>query len=107
MDTFANLLLARAGDSGRALVAGDEEWTWRQLVAAGGARAAWLAERRGPGSVHGAPLRDNAPEHVLWLAGAAMAGAVVVGGNSTHRGTALARDLAHTECQLLVTDRAP
>ncbi|HTZ08041.1 MAG TPA: AMP-binding protein, partial [Acidimicrobiales bacterium] len=69
------------------------------------ARAAWLAEVRIPGPFHVATLLDNVPEHVAWLGGAALAGAVVVGGNPTHRGADLARDLAHTRCQLLVTDR--
>ena len=63
-------------------------------------------QRRAPGPFHVATLLDNVPEHVLWLGAAALAGAVLVGGNSTHRGADLARDLAHTECQLLVTDRA-
>ena len=40
------------------------------------------------------------------MGGAALAGAVVVGGNPTHRGDELARDLSHTECQLLVTSTA-
>ncbi len=106
MDTIAELLLARAGDGRRALVGADEEWTWRDLVDAGASRAALLADRRAPGPFHVATLLDNVPEHVLWMAAAAMAGAVVVGGNSTHRGADLARDLAHTESQLLVTDRA-
>ena len=82
------------------------QWTWREVVAASGARAALLAERRAPGPFHVATLLDNVPEHVLWLGAAALAGAVLVGGNATHRGADLARDLAHTECQLLVTDRA-
>jgi fatty-acyl-CoA synthase len=106
MDTIAELVLARAGDGRRALVAGDQAWTWREVVAGGGVRAALLADRRAPGPFHVATLLDNVPEHVLWLGAAAMAGAVVVGGNSTHRGADLARDLSHTECQLLVTDRA-
>ena len=38
------------------------------------------------------------------MGGAALVGAVVVGANPTHRGDELARDLSHTECQLLVTD---
>jgi acyl-CoA synthetase (AMP-forming)/AMP-acid ligase II len=42
---------------------------------------------------------------VFWMGAAALAGAVLVGGNPTHRGEELARDLSHTECQLLVTDR--
>ena len=49
---------------------------------------------------------DNVPEYVFWMGGAALAGAVVVGGNPTHRGDELARDLSHTECQLLVTNAA-
>ena len=106
MDTIAELLLARAGDGRAGMVACDDTWTWRQIVADSAARAALLAERRAPGPFHVATLLDNVPEHVLWLGAAAMAGAVVVGGNSTHRGTDLARDLAHTQCQLLVTDSA-
>ena len=106
MDTIAELLLARASDDHPGLVAGDEAWTWRQVVAASAARGAFLAGHRAPGPFHVATLLDNVPEHVLWLGGAALAGAVLVGGNSTHRGADLARDLAHTQCQLLVTDRA-
>ncbi len=106
MDTIAELLRARASDDHAGMVAEDEQWTWRQVVAASAARAAFLAERRLPGPFHVATLLDNVPEHVWWLGGAALAGAVLVGGNSTHRGADLARDLAHTQCQLLVTDRA-
>jgi fatty-acyl-CoA synthase len=106
MDTIAELLLARAGDGHVGMRVDDDEWSWRQIVADSGVRAALLAERRAPGPFHVATLLDNVPEHVLWLGAAAMAGAVVVGGNSTHRGSDLARDLAHTQCQLLVTDSA-
>ena len=66
-------------------------------------RAAALAALRAPGPFHVAVLLDNVPEFVFWMGGAALAGAVLVGGNPTHRGDELARDLAHTECQLLVT----
>ncbi|MGA2519751.1 MAG: long-chain-fatty-acid--CoA ligase [Acidimicrobiales bacterium] len=106
MDTMAALFGARAHDDNTGLVAGDASWTWSEVVAGAAQRASVLAERRAPGSFHVATLLDNVPEHVLWLGGAAMAGAVLVGGNPTHRGADLARDLAHTECQLLVTDRA-
>ena len=58
----------------------------------------------GPGPFHVALLMDNVPEYVFWMGGAALAGAVIVGGNPTHRGDELARDLSHTECQLLVTN---
>ena len=40
------------------------------------------------------------------LGGAALAGAVVVGINPTRRGPELARDIRHTDCQLIVTDEA-
>ncbi|HTT87863.1 MAG TPA: AMP-binding protein [Acidimicrobiales bacterium] len=103
---MAELLRARAGDTHVGLVAGDDEWTWDMVVSAAATRAAVLAARRVPGPFHVATLLDNVPEHVLWLSAAALAGAVLVGGNTTHRGADLARDLAHTECQLLVTDRA-
>jgi fatty-acyl-CoA synthase len=106
METVAEQLLALADEDRPGLRAEDEELSWAQVVAAGAARAAWLADRRRPGPFHVATLLDNSTEHALWLVGAALAGAVVVGGNPTHRGSDLARDLAHTECQLLVTDRA-
>ena len=51
-----------------------------------------------------AVLLDNVPEFIYWLEATALAGAVLVGANPTHRGDELVRDLVHTECQLLVTD---
>jgi fatty-acyl-CoA synthase len=106
MDTIAENLLARAGDPHLGLVAGDRSWTWHEVVEASRARAAWLAHHRGPGPFHVALLLDNVPEFAFWLGAAALVGAVTVGANPTHRGSDLARDLAHTRCQLLVTDRA-
>jgi fatty-acyl-CoA synthase len=106
METIAELLVALADAQHAGLRSEDEELTWAEVISAGAARAAWLAELRRAGPFHVATLFDNTPEHTLWLAGAALAGAVVVGGNPTHRGSDLARDLAHTECQVLVTDRA-
>jgi fatty-acyl-CoA synthase len=52
-----------------------------------------------------AVLLDNVPEFVFWLEATALVGAVMVGANPTHRGDELARDLSHTDCQLLITDR--
>jgi len=104
IETVAELLLARQHDEGTGLVAGDGSFTWRQVVAAGVARAALAGSRRTPGPFHVAVLLDNVPEFAFWLGACAMAGAVVVGANPTHRGPDLARDLAHTRCQLLVTD---
>ncbi|MGH9017222.1 MAG: AMP-binding protein [Acidimicrobiales bacterium] len=104
MDTIARHLLARAGDVRPGLVAGSETWSWAQVVEASVDRAAWLGRHRSPGPFHVALLLDNVPEFAFWLGAAALSGAVVVGANPTHRGSDLARDLAHTRCQFLVTD---
>jgi fatty-acyl-CoA synthase len=106
MDTIAGNLLARTDDPRAGLVAGDDTWSWSDVVGASRARATWLADHRAPGPFHVALLLDNVPEFAFWLGAAALAGAVAVGANPTHRGPDLARDLAHTRCQLLVTDRA-
>src|SRR5664280_2602666 len=87
-----------------AMTFADRTWTHDQVVTAQGERAALLASLRQPGPFHVALLLDNVPEYVLWMGGAALSGATLVGGNPTHRGDELARDLSHTECQLLVTD---
>jgi len=104
-DTIAGLVAARADDHRPGLLWRDQSWSWAEVVAAGAARAALFGDRRQPGAPHAAVLLDNVPEFAWWLAGAALGGIVVVGANPTHRGPDLARDLAHTECQLLVTDR--
>jgi fatty-acyl-CoA synthase len=106
METIAAHLLARTGDARWGLVAADDRWRWSAVVDACRARAAWLIEHRAPGPFHVAVLLDNVPEYVFWLGATALTGAVTVGGNPTHRGSDLARDLAHTRCQVLVTDGA-
>jgi fatty-acyl-CoA synthase len=77
-----------------------------EIVAAAATRAAWLLDQRVDGPFHVAVLLDNVPEFIFWLEAAALVGAVLVGANPTHRGDELARDLSHTDCQLLVTERA-
>ena len=104
METIDELIRRRAGDHRTGLVFADRRWTHDQVVQAQADRAAVLGSRRRPGPFHVALLLDNVPEYVFWMGAAALAGAVLVGGNPTHRGDELARDLSHTECQLLVTD---
>ncbi|HEX3462376.1 MAG TPA: AMP-binding protein [Acidimicrobiales bacterium] len=104
MPTIDELIRERAGDHRTGLLFGDRSWTYAEVVAAQAARAAVLTQLRAPGPFHLALLLDNVPEYVFWMGAAALAGAVVVGGNPTHRGDELARDLSHTQCQLLVTD---
>jgi fatty-acyl-CoA synthase len=104
MPTIAELVRARVADDQPALLFEDESWTYAEYVAACAERAALLAELRRPGPFHVGVLLDNVPEFALWLGAAAMAGAVVVGVNPTRRGAELARDITHTQCQLLVTE---
>ncbi|MEV6193518.1 AMP-binding protein [Streptomyces sp. NPDC051920] len=78
-----------------------------QVAAGAAARAALLAEILPPGAEpHVGVLLDNTPEYPLWLGAAALAGAAVAGINPTRRGPELARDILHTECRVLVTERA-
>ena len=47
-------------------------------------------------------LMENRPEFVLAELGLALAGGIVVGLNPTRRGPHLARDIAHTDCQIII-----
>jgi fatty-acyl-CoA synthase len=98
--------MARADDHHPGLRFEDDDWSWSQAVKEAQRRATWWTSVRQPGPPHVAVLLDNVPEHVWWLGACALSGSVFVGANSTHRGTALADELAHTRCQLLVTDTA-
>lgn len=106
METVDALIRLRAGDDRPGLAFDDGRWTHAQVTAAQAERASLLADLRRPGPFHVAVLLDNVPEYVYWLGAAALAGAVVVGTNPTHRGDELVRDLTHTQCQLLVTSTA-
>lgn len=101
-ETIAELLIARAEDDNPALRAGDDLWTWREVVAEAAARAPLLAETGG----HVGVLLENVPEYVFLLGAAALSGSVIVGINPTRRGEELARDIRHTDCRLVLTDRA-
>jgi fatty-acyl-CoA synthase len=87
-------------------VFGDRRWAWDEVVAEATARAALLTALRRPGPFHVGLVLENTPEYLFLLAGAALAGAVVVGVNPTRRGDELARDIRHTDCQLVVTERS-
>src|SRR5215467_5677988 len=53
---------------------------------------------------HVGVLLDNIPDYFYALGGAALGGAVLVGINNTKRGAHLARDIAYTDCRILVTE---
>ena len=102
----ADLVAARAEDDDVALLAGDQSWTWRQVVSEAATRAAWLAATLNPSKPPNIGLLlDNTPEFVFTLFGAALAGVTVVGINATRRGAELERDITHTDCQLVLTDQ--
>jgi fatty-acyl-CoA synthase len=63
-----------------------------------------LANREREGPFHVGVLLENVPEYPMWLGAAALSGATIVGINPTRRGAELARDITHTNCQLIVTD---
>ncbi|THA31629.1 acyl-CoA synthetase [Streptomyces sp. A1277] len=105
-ETIADLLLARAGDDHPGLLTRDRSWTWDEVVEESAARAALARQLRTDGPFHIGVLLDNVPEYVFWLGAAALAGAAVVGINPTRRGAELEREVRHTDCAMIVTDRA-
>lgn len=102
--TVAELLLARAHDDHVALLFEDQSWTWREFVAESGVRARMIAATAPDGRpVHVGAMLDNVPEYLFLLGGAVLSGATLVGVNTTRRGDDLARDIRHTDVDLLVT----
>src|SRR3954467_5582242 len=102
--TVAALVRARADDPGVALRFEDDEWSWPEFAAVCAQRAALLLAERRDGPLHVGVLAENVPEFAFWLGAAALAGATVVGINPTRRGAELARDITHTDCQVLVVE---
>jgi fatty-acyl-CoA synthase len=101
--TVTELLLARKDDHSIGLRTRDRSWTWAQHVQECANRAAALTKLRRPGPFHIGVLLDNVPEFSFLLGAAALSGAVIVGLNPTRRGSALVRDVRHTDCQLVIT----
>lgn len=105
--TVAELVQRQWGDHRPGLRHEDIVLSHHQVAAGAAARAALLADLLSAGSEpHLGVLLDNTPEFPLWLSAAALAGAAVAGINPTRRGAELARDIMHTECRVLITERA-
>ena len=92
--------------SGRpALRFGDLVWTHAQLYAEAVRMAAVLRRRLDPARPpHVGVLLDNTPDYVVTLCAAGLVGACVVGLNHTRRDEHLARDVVHTDVQLVLTE---
>ena len=103
--TVAAMVRARADDDNTGLVAGGHSWTWREVVAEAAVRAAWMRATLDPERPpHVGVLLPTVPEYVFQILGAALAGACIVGLNSTRRGAELARDVENTACQFVISD---
>ncbi|MGW2847578.1 AMP-binding protein [Streptomyces sp. NPDC001274] len=104
--TVAELVQGQWGDHRPGLRYEDTVLTHHQVASGAAARAALLADLLpAGGEPHVGVLLDNTPEFPLWLSAAALAGAAVAGINPTRRGAELARDILHTDCRILITER--
>jgi fatty-acyl-CoA synthase len=101
--TIFDLVADRVGDDRVGLVFEGRTWTWGEVVEESLARAS-LLRRSGLAGKHVGVLLDNLPEYLFLLCAAALTGSVVVGANDTRRGDALAADLRHTDCAVVLTD---
>ncbi|MFF3318100.1 AMP-binding protein [Streptomyces sp. NPDC003035] len=105
--TVAELVQRQWGDHRVGLRSHRAVLTHHEVAAGAAARAALLVDLLPRGAEpHLGVLLDNTPEFPLWLSAAALAGAAVAGINPTRRGAELARDIVHTDCRVLVTQRA-
>ena len=101
----ADLIRGRAGDDRVALRFEGASWTWDEYVRACAQRAAYLRDHLPEGNPpHVGVLLENVPEFLMWLGATALTSTVLVGINPTRRGTELARDITHTDCQFVVTE---
>lgn len=103
----ASLLRRNVAEHGDlpALRFGARVWTHRELFAESERFAGLFRSRLEPGRPpHVGVLLDNTPDYVFALCGAALSGSVVAGLNYTRLGQHLARDIVHTDLQLVLTE---
>jgi fatty-acyl-CoA synthase len=103
--TVTELLLAQADRAQPGLLFEKRRWSWQEHVSECARYAAALRAWRKPGPpFHVGVLADNVPEFSFLLGGCAFAGAVLVALNPVRRGTALAQDVARTDCQYVLAE---
>ena len=104
--TLAEAVLAQRGSRRPGLVGDGFSLSQDAVLRAACARAALLGELLASAEhPHVGLLLDNTPEYVHWLQACVLAGATAVGINPTRRGPDLHRDIRHTDCAVLVTER--
>jgi fatty-acyl-CoA synthase len=103
--TVTDLVASLVDVTDRGVYEGDSFVSWREHIQSGAELAAALRARLEPGRPpHVGVLLGNSPFFSTVLVAAAMSGFVLVGLNPTRRGAALARDVEHADCQVVLTD---
>lgn len=107
LPTVTSLLAPLVDVDDRGVYFEDSFVSWREHIAHGAAVAAALQARMDPGRPrHVGVLLQNTPFFSALLVAAGLTGLVPVGLNPIRRGAALARDIAHADCQVVLADSA-
>ncbi|MSO58906.1 MAG: acyl-CoA synthetase [Ilumatobacteraceae bacterium] len=104
--TIASQLRARIGDDHLGYVLDEQRYSWHQVAQQSVIRASMLKSLLQNSPPHIGVLLENTPEYLFLAGGASFIGAAIVGINPTRRGAELARDIRHTNCQIIITDSA-
>ncbi len=105
LPTVADLLAPLIDIDDRGVYFEDSFVSWSDHLRHGAAVAAALRARLDPGRPpHVGVLLENTPFFSSVLVAAGMTGIIPVGLNPVRRGPALARDIAHADCQLVLAD---
>jgi fatty-acyl-CoA synthase len=105
LPTVTDLLAPLVEIDDRGVYFEDSFVSWRDHLRQGAAVAAALRARLDPGRPpHVGVLLENTPFFSSVLVAAGMTGIIPVGLNPVRRGPALARDIAHADCQLVLAD---
>jgi fatty-acyl-CoA synthase len=107
LPTVTSLLTPLVDVDDRGVYFEDSFTSWRAHIQHGAAVAAALRARLDPGRPpHVGVVLQNTPFFSAVLVAAALSGIVPVGLNPIRRGAALARDVRHADCQLVLADSA-
>lgn len=103
--TIQQLLRSRRDEPTPAVKFDDRQWSWGEHLADAERHAAALLALADPDRpMHVGALLGNTPDMLTAMAAAGLGGYVLCGINNTRRGGALARDILHADCQILLTD---
>ena len=107
LPTVTDLLTPLVDVDDRGVYFEDSFVSWREHLKHGAAVAAAMRARLDPDRPpHVGVLLQNTPFFSAVLVAAGLAGIVPVGLNPVRRGAALARDIIHADCQVVLADSA-